>query len=344
MFYQSVKHIQIENSSICNAACPMCLREMYPDKSWFKQTYLELDFFKNNIPSNIYQNLESILFCGAIGDPMSATNIVEVCEYIKTTYPHIKITINTNGGLRSTKVWKDLAKVLDRDDIVIFSIDGLADTNHIYRRNVNWNALIDNVKAFIDNGGTAWWQYIVFKHNQHQVEEAKSFSKALGFTHFFHQASMRFVTERALSKEIKIIEHDILETDDPNYIIDGTYNLNITLDEYISQYKDAEIDCVAIKEQSAYIDYAGRLFPCCAIATSEKKYEGLKKIDVWDAVWNNHGKNKLSLYKYNFEDIIASDFYRKIKEGWNKQFCNGKLFTCTSTCSKKLSMKHHFSS
>mgnify|MGYP000657292039 CR=1 FL=1 len=63
--------------------------------------------------------------------------------------------------------WKKLASY-DRVR-VLFGIDGLNDTNHLYRINVNWDALMRNVKSYISNGGTASWQFIVFDHNQHQI-------------------------------------------------------------------------------------------------------------------------------------------------------------------------------
>ena len=38
------------------------------------------------------------------------------------------------------------------------------------------------------------WNYLVFKHNQHQVEEAEALSKELGFAHFFHKKALGFVS------------------------------------------------------------------------------------------------------------------------------------------------------
>ena len=45
---------------------------------------------------------------------------------------------------------------------------------------------MENVDAFIGNGGSAFWEYLVFKHNQHQIEEARLLSKKLGFKKFSH--------------------------------------------------------------------------------------------------------------------------------------------------------------
>ena len=68
---------------------------------------------------------------------------------------------------------KNLASIMRKPDKVIFAIDGLEDTNHLYRVNTNFNKIMENAKAFINAGGIARWDFIAFAHNEHQIEEAK---------------------------------------------------------------------------------------------------------------------------------------------------------------------------
>ena len=79
--------------------------------------------------------------------------------------------------------WTKVGNVLKnlKRHSVIFGIDGLSDTHHIYRRNTKYEDVINNAKAFIAAGGRANWQYIIFDHNKHQTEEAKHIAKELGF-------------------------------------------------------------------------------------------------------------------------------------------------------------------
>ena len=65
-----------------------------------------------------------------------------------------------------------------------FGIDGLEDTNHIYRRGVKWERLQNNFREYIKAGGNAGWQFIVFPWNVHQIEEARQRSLDEGFTAF----------------------------------------------------------------------------------------------------------------------------------------------------------------
>ena len=42
-----------------------------------------------------------------------------------------------------------------------------------------------NVKSFIQAGGEAHWEFLVFKHNEHQVEEARNLAREMGFKEFY---------------------------------------------------------------------------------------------------------------------------------------------------------------
>ena len=62
-----------------------------------------------------------------------------------------------------------------------FSIDGLKNTNELYRRKLEWEKLMRNASAFIEAGGVAYWDMLVFKHNEHQIEEVRQLAKNMGF-------------------------------------------------------------------------------------------------------------------------------------------------------------------
>jgi hypothetical protein len=114
-------------------------------------------------------------------------------KYLREVNPNIMLGIHTNGSLRSKSFWTELGTVLNRSgDYCRFGIDGLEDTNHIHRVNTIWDLIMKNSKAFIDAGGNADWEYLIFEHNEHQVEEAKELSEKLGFKKFIPKVSRRF--------------------------------------------------------------------------------------------------------------------------------------------------------
>lgn len=326
-YQQSFFEIQIENSSICNAACPQCVRELTPDdKTWLNETYLETDFF-NLIPDSVYRESKIFFFCGNIGDPCAAPNFLDVCRLVRSKNPNLIIKISTNGGLRSPDFWRELAQIVGDRSEVVFAIDGLEDTNHIYRVNVRWSNVMANVRSFIDAGGRPHWQYITFKHNQHQVEQARALANSLGFQRFIVKPSHRFALDEVLGIERSVqppddntLTHKVILHKSPKSMAD-----------IIQQSDSIDIDCHVLKDQSAYIDNMGRMFPCCFLAAGVYARRSLKINDGWDELWNKH-KDSIDLRKHSWNEIISGPFFRDIHASWNKNYSNGRLFTCATTC------------
>jgi len=192
-----LSQLHIELTNACNAACPMCVR--FYNNSPLTRPDLEigqitLEKFKKYFPPNIIKKCNLILFCGVHGDPCVAKDVYEICEYIDSVSSKTDIKIHTNGGMRKSEWWSKLGKLFAKHRktlwrknsqwSVTFSIDGLEDTNHLYRRNVKWKILTENVQSFINAGGYAIWDYLIFRHNEHQIDEARTYSKKIGFEEF----------------------------------------------------------------------------------------------------------------------------------------------------------------
>lgn len=197
--YDQLSQLHIELTNACNAACPMCTRFhvnsplVRPD---LVLDQITLEQFKEWFTPEIIQKLEIILFCGVHGDPGMARDLYEICSYIAECKPDIAVRLNTNGGMRNPEFWAKMGNLFGkmRKDhwkwMITFSIDGLEDTNHIYRRNVKWDKLMANVQAYIDAGGIAEWDYLIFKHNEHQIDEAFQLSKKMGFLDFYPKKAL----------------------------------------------------------------------------------------------------------------------------------------------------------
>ena len=64
----------------------------------------------------------------------------------------------------------------------------------------------DDMKSFIGAGGAAQWEYLVFKHNQHQVDDAKKLAIELGFKGFYAKEPLGFTTAPFLVGDEVFIE------------------------------------------------------------------------------------------------------------------------------------------
>jgi sulfatase maturation enzyme AslB (radical SAM superfamily) len=330
--------IQIENSSICNAACPVCVREhKSSDKSWFDETYLELDFF-NNIPDEIYQKLKIFYFTGNIGDPCTAPNFLEVCRFVREKNPDMFIKISTNGGMKSPKFWTQLGTILGPKSEVVFAIDGLEDTNHIYRVNVKWDKVMANAQAFIAAGGQAFWQFITFKHNQHQVEQARALATEMGFVRFMMKPSHRFALDAILGTERFNKTAIKIEPPDDQTLIHKVviHRTAKNLKELKEQSNNSKVDCfVKHTYPSVYIDHLGRVWPCCYLAAGLYVTDRVPdNFDILPVLWKEHGDDKVNLKYHSWDSILSGPFFSAIQDSWTKDYDTGRVITCAITCSK----------
>lgn len=237
----------MEITSLCNAACPQCSRfvgdDINPDISLSE---LSLADVQSRLSEQFVKNLDKMFMCGNYGDPVASKHTLDVYRWFRQVNPDVTLGMNTNGGLKTHSWWQELGQMLNRQrDYVVFSIDGLADTNHIYRRNVDWQRLMSNAKSFIAAGGRAHWDMLIFRHNEHQVEQARQLATDMGFTEFRCKVSRRFT-----SRPVDYLQPPV------NYHADFHSTDDIT-----------QIDCSAYNERSIYMDYTGTILPCCWIGS-----------------------------------------------------------------------------
>ena len=143
---ENINHINAELSNFCNSACPMCPRydsDLNLIKDISNNSHTTLDDIKNKIGEKVISQLKLFRSCGNLGDGSMNPECLEIYQYVKSINNKTKLLLNTNGGARDTAFWQELAKL---DVTVVFSIDGLEDTNHLYRRNVKWTKLWNNVE------------------------------------------------------------------------------------------------------------------------------------------------------------------------------------------------------
>ena len=240
-----VKILHLEPTSHCNAACPACNRydsngQLNPN---VKITNLSLEKLQSVISEEFVANLDKMYMCGNHGDPAAGRYTMDIYRWFRSINSSITLGMNTNGAIRSKEWWDELGSMLSNPtDYVVFSIDGIEDTNHIYRRNVVWSKLMRNVEAFIAAGGRAHWDMLIFKHNEHQIEQAKLLAEELGFVNFRCKISRR---ERTW-------QDNLIEK--PTSLLTNFHT------------KATDISCAALNESSVYIDVNGKIYPCCWLA------------------------------------------------------------------------------
>lgn len=185
------QNIHVELSSKCTLKCPRCPRtELHPD-SLNKE--ISISDFMYAFPADILKNIKKFLFCGDIGDPIYAKDLVAICRYIKVN-SQASIFIVTNGSYKEIEWWQELGSVLTSHDQVTFSVDGYNNySNNLYRVNSNWDSILNGIKSLRESSNCVMqWSAIYFNFNEDHMHEIEALAYSLGFDKFQSVKSSKF--------------------------------------------------------------------------------------------------------------------------------------------------------
>ena len=192
--------VHLELSSKCVLKCPRCPRtELNLDRL---NQEITLADFKSGFPVDVLNKIEHFIFCGDIGDPIYATEFLEIIEYIKQNSP-TRIRITTNGSYKRADWWQQLGGYLDYNDQVTFSVDGWDDaSNNQYRVNSDFDSIVLGIKALrASSKCSIQWSTIYFAFNQHRITDIEELATSLGCNKFQTVKSSKF-DGRYMSGEI----------------------------------------------------------------------------------------------------------------------------------------------
>src|SRR5260221_7377308 len=135
--YEEIREVHLEITTRCNASCPQCPRNVSggPVNPALPIAELTLGDVRAIFPRELVARLRKLYACGNYGDAMVARDTLGIFEHLRAENAAIELAMFTNGSGRTPAFWRALAKVTS---YVRFSIDGLEDTNHLYRRGTQW--------------------------------------------------------------------------------------------------------------------------------------------------------------------------------------------------------------
>jgi len=323
----SIKKIHLESTQLCQAMCPMCDRVTLSDgklNPYITNHSLSIDDVKNIFSPSFIQNLNEMYMCGNLGDPMLAPDCIEIFKYFRKHNSKIYLSMNTNGGARKPEFWIELAKIVNH---VTFSIDGLEDTNHIYRKGVSWKNVMNNVKEFIKAGGKARWDYLIFEHNEHQVELAEKLSKELGFKEFIPKSTNRYDKEKPMWQSYwRGKTAEVIKPPSKSQYQSEVMN-NPLIKNIVKNRHKFNIAPKCVKHKEIYVSATGHVFPCCwahASTCSSQKLDLAEILDMNSMVRENNAK-EVGITK-------AIEWFDSIFERWNTA---DNPYICSAKCNTK---------
>ena len=259
---RNIKVLHLEPTDVCQASCPLCSRETNTAFDPRYQNHLTVDHIRKHFDDHVISTLDKIFMCGNYGDPAAGKHTLDIYKWARKLNPSLTLGMNTNGAIQNTAWWHSMGTLFNQPlDYVVFSIDGLSDTNNVYRRNVDWRKLMSNAETFISAGGRAHWDMLVYRHNQHQVDQCEQLAKDMGFTWFRAKVSSRGFTD----------------------------TLQVPVGWNQPAFGPDVIQCHVLREQSAYIDAQGKLSPCCWLGNDLSNT--IKNIDQVEPTWETASPN-----------------------------------------------------
>ena len=365
--FDTLREFHLEITNRCNASCPMCARNVLGSQviDGLVPSELRVEQVEKIFDAR-FVRLEHVLLCGTHGDPIMAQSTLPAIDVIQNK-TQATIEVFTNGGVRDETWWKSLGERLRRSfqrrdgirtDICAFGIDGLAGTHELYRRGTQFDRVIHNMDVFIRSGGIARWDYLVFKHNEHQVEEAKELAKKMGVQHFRLRKSSRFAASSLGPEQFPVLSRSFRGTRaqadrglregrlTADYLLEPPTRLeltNNTIQKMVIQQKSTErlsrmpISCLYQKRFSRlFVNSTAQVFPCCFLHDESYK----SKSDYQTKIVERFGSEFNSLDHHSWEEILRHPWFQsELESSWGQTLSSGqhpRLERCARTCGSEL--------
>lgn len=295
------KRIKLETCTLCQLKCPGCNRVLYPEE--FKKHcgigYLPFKQFKKVVDDNNFEIIEPTNNGELFLNP-------ELLDIMK--YAHEKnITLTDGVGVNLNYLPDDIAEALVkyRFEHLVVSIDGASqETYEKYRVGGNFETVINNVrkinyfkKKYNSKYPELTYKFILFGHNEHEIDKAKKLAKKLNMEIQFTPNCCKWfspIKNAALVKKKTGVDTDLT-----------------IMEDLISDYKKDSKALIYCKQlwTNPQINWDGRILGCCCIFF--KDFGGnVFKDGLFNALNNNklvYAKNMLAENAPPVDEIPCSD-------------------------------------
>jgi len=236
---------------------------------------LSFDNFKKMI-DKIGPYLIHIDFCNW-GEPLLNKEIFKMIEYVQKYLLVTKVDTNLNVEMDVADAIKLISSGLDRLNV---SLDGASqETYGVYRRNGSFEKVVQNVKTLVEirrnlnaKKPHMHWQFLVFKHNEHEIEKARKMANEIGFDSIGFTAPFCAI-EWAPNNE--------------------DYNRYVVKENQVN-FKTADLQC-EWPWDGITINADGSVSPCCSVEDEKDDFGNILTKGFW-RIWNGRDYRKARKY------------------------------------------------
>lgn len=319
---------------------------------WFNDE-LDLNFFKNTLTPDLLKNeVKRITMCGDIGDPIYASQYLDIIDYIKTQNSKIHVYTITNGSHKKESWWKDFAKISNEYDTINFSVDGYNnETNNMYRVNSNWDSIMQGMQIMCkESPAFVYWAAIIFSFNQDHLATIQSLARDIGCDGLQFTYSTKFgskygdayggvadsleprpefisPTHRYVRSLIKLTNRQQLTSEymamNESKFADVSKNYN----EYITPM-------CTIGNRGLYVSADGILHPCSWVSYPYKELATDRKSIKFENSFHQTYRDKLNLKQRSLEEVLNDPIWDKLFSSFNNP-CKAWV-ECEQKCHRDL--------
>ena len=249
--------LDFEPTTSCNLGCPECPSGL---KKFSRPKGMLDPIFFNQIISQVKGEVFYLMFYFQ-GEPYLNKNFLEMVNLAKKFKMYVATSTNAHF------ITEDIANrtVLSGLDRMIISIDGIGQASYEkYRVFGDYSKVISGTKKMVEakrklgKGPHLIWQFIVFKHNEHQIEDVKKLGKELGVN------------------EVRIKSAQIYNPEDKKDWIPE----NLNYSRYPIKEDQIRNSCWRVWHTSV-ITWDGRVLPCCYDKDAQNQYGKISSSSSW---------------------------------------------------------------
>lgn len=283
-----IKTLILELSNRCQAACPFCSRLQKTRR--YEGHSISLQDFRR-LPQAMLAGLRQLSMGGNFGDLCANPETPDIARYVRELNPGALICGDTNGSLQDADWWRRLGQATGERGFMVFALDGLADTHHIHRKNTDFHQSLSNARAFAEGGGKAVWKFIVFEHNEHQLDEALETARTNGFAKFYAIPSRFYNDEMHPPGGVDVtLRNDLLEQSRRE-----------------AQQQGITAQCKPFHRGSVYVGADGTVMPCCFAHV--QYYTGYRpEFEFMTRLMDKHAEH-INFKTTDFMDIVNGPFF-----------------------------------
>ncbi len=237
------EEFEMDLTGVCNLSCPLCSRNYTHAQHMVHKNVRSLEEIKKQLDQ--FPNLKRTFLAGQVSEPTLYPEFLEYLRYLKDR--DIYIELFTNGSTRDIHFWKEVAKILDSNDQIHFTICGSTQELHEkYRIGSSLSKILENAKAVRSIKPIDYCQFIRFIYNKDDEENIKE----IPFSHYYRVDSEgdRFFNEMKVD-----YPNDIRPLETRDKTIKWLFN---------NRPSCGEIQCKSLEDKKVYISQEGNISAC----------------------------------------------------------------------------------